>query len=173
MAVNIEKLFIKKVLCEIYEYNGEGKNFHVGYIVAQDKNFIIIKSVTCYGKNDGFQCIRINNIMKIRYETRYLKNIEKIMVENYNNSKNIEFIKEDIFVKFAENINSNNILCNIITEYDSCYGYIDKLFNEEIILKQYNDNGDSDGYCILPIDDVICVSIGSEDEIKFEQLINN
>lgn len=173
MLVTIEKLCIKRVLCEIYEYSGEGKNFHVGYIIAQDKNSIIIKSITSYGKSDGFQCVRINNIMKIQYETRYLKNIEKIMVGNFNPRKNIEIIKEDLFIKFAENIRSNKTLCNIITEYDSRYGYIDNLLDEEIILKQYNDNGDSDGYSILPIDDIICISIGSEDEMKFEQLINN
>lgn len=134
-------------LVEIYIKDKEG--FIVGYIEEFDDKYIKVKKISKYGFNDGYIIFKIDDILRITYESNYLKNIEKLIIENNKDNilkskifENFELKIEDIdiYLEFLKECYKKNYECEFnLLDDDYVIGKILKIENEAIFVLT-NDN---------------------------------
>ena len=70
--------FQKDKLYSIYD-DIETTNFHVGYFIDSDEDFLLFNLITTRGFEDGFFLMREENVYRVDFEDRYIDRITKLM----------------------------------------------------------------------------------------------
>lgn len=159
----------ESILCEIYNKVDETERFQVGYIIDFDDETILIESVSPEGRHDGIYCIANEDIITIKYQTIYTKNIEKLM--QYNNFHRISFKlnKEKILDGFIKFIKKEKCICTIeLCNSFTLTGFIDSINDSILELKLLDSYGNFDGIGVARISDISNISIDTEDLLKLK-----
>lgn len=142
--MNYLKLY-KGKLIEVF-YNYEVDSMAVGYIINEDDNYIILKNISPLGFEDGYSLILKNEINKINYDTKYLKEVETLMFENSKENilnsylfknKDIEFKNENILNNTLNLLKDKQIVCVLVCSNDKIFGFIKEIIDNEYIIVEY------------------------------------
>lgn len=175
MNNKIKNILKTKELCEIYTNVANTDKFNVINIIALDQQYYIAESFDQYGKNDGFLCALVQNIIKLQTKTKYLNNINKLIIYNQQNSYNSLEFKDNLLFNFINMIKDNHRICTIElcdSDLNDIIGYIINIDNNykniEMIIINYN--GEEDGDAIVDISMISYISFDSLDDKKIEIL---
>ena len=171
MLENFKK---NKKLVSLYS-NVENKDaFNVGFIVDYDSKFLLLNSISEYGKNDGILLIYIDDIFRIdidsNYENKLLRLLNNKEITNYK-FKKIGSCIEKLFNYAKEN---NSIIS--ISFFDSDYksdviGKV-KSYNTNLVeICCYDEYGKVDGISYINISEINYASLDSLDEKMITNLI--
>lgn len=164
-----------KKLIGIYNDNTNPNLFSVGYILHIDANSYILYNISSYGKFDGYSCELIENIIKIEEDTKYLKNIQKL-VTFYNLNITDEIFcdgSKPIIFNYIDFIKSSNIICSILSYNSDTYGivgFIKNYTDESIEIMQVDSNSYEDGMVCINLDNIEKIICCSDEEKKLENL---
>lgn len=171
MLENFKK---NKKLVSLYS-NVENKDaFNVGFIVDYDSKFLLLNSISEYGKYDGILLIYIDDIFRIdidsNYENKLLRLLNNKEITNYK-FKKIGSCIEKLFNYAKEN---NSIIS--ISFFDSDYksdviGKV-KSYNTNLVeICCYDEYGKVDGISYINISEINYASLDSLDEKMITNLI--
>lgn len=171
MLENFKK---NKKLVSLYS-NVESKDaFNVGFIVDYDSKFLLLNSISEYGKYDGILLIYIDDIFRIdidsNYENKLLRLLNNKEITNYK-FKKIGSCIEKLFNYAKEN---NSIIS--ISFFDSDYksdviGKV-KSYNTNLVeICCYDEYGKVDGISYINISEINYASLDSLDEKMITNLI--
>lgn len=155
--------------------NVENKDaFNVGFIVDYDSKFLLLNSISEYGKYDGILLIYIDDIFRIdidsNYENKLLRLLNNKEITNYK-FKKIGSCIEKLFNYAKEN---NSIIS--ISFFDSDYksdviGKV-KSYNTNLVeICCYDEYGKVDGISYINISEINYASLDSLDEKMITNLI--
>lgn len=171
MLENFKK---NKKLVSLYS-NVESKDaFNVEFIVDYDSKFLLLNSISEYGKYDGILLIYIDDIFRIdidsNYENKLLRLLNNKEITNYK-FKKIGSCIEKLFNYAKEN---NSIIS--ISFFDSDYksdviGKV-KSYNTNLVeICCYDEYGKVDGISYINISEINYASLDSLDEKMITNLI--
>ena len=137
-------------------YFGNGDKFFCGKILAVNEDFVVLRSYTPYGVYDGYIVKRINELRRIEQNSKYLK-LEIIVSGNC------------LMSMLCHSVSSGQIVSIELEECDELIiGYVTKIEDNIISIKQYNEYGEYDGVSFIYLEDIISLYIDSENERKVE-----
>lgn len=161
---------------EIYANLENSNKFTVGYIIANDKNYIVCESIDPYGKKDGLVLFLCDNIIKVQKNTKYLNNIEKLYNKQGNKRDKIFFnTSESLLLQLLDYIDKNKKLCTIElcdSNINDVVGFLNKidLNGATIELNNINDDGEKDGISIVNLNMISSITVDSLDDKKLYDL---
>lgn len=171
MLENFKK---SKKLVSLYS-NVENKDaFNVGFIVDYDSEFLLLNSISTYGKYDGILLIYIDDIFRIdidsKYENKLLKLLSNGEIINYEfkrtgscMEKILDYAKENdsiISISFFDSDNKSDVV-----------GKVKSYNDNQIEISCYDEYGEADGISYINTDEVNYVSLDSLDEKMITDLI--
>ena len=175
------KTINSKKLYEIYSNFDDIDKFLVGYVVAKDNQFILIDEIDTYGNQDGWCCLRLDEIIQYKTNTKYLKTIELLNVYNGNNRRSFALENpQEVLFSFLSFIKANHKVCSFElcnSKTQDIIGYIeniDKKTNTAIV-KNIDNYGQKDGESIVDLSMVSSVEFDNLDTKKIDILysLNN
>lgn len=171
MLENFKK---NKKLVSLYSNVKNKDAFNVGFIVDYDSKFLLLNSISEYGKYDGILLIYIDDIFRIdidsNYENKLLRLLNNKEITNYK-FKKIGSCIEKLFNYAKEN---NSIIS--ISFFDSDYksdviGKV-KSYNTNLVeICCYDEYGKVDGISYINISEINYASLDSLDEKMITNLI--
>ncbi len=167
----LNNLMEEKTLTAFYTNRDESDKFSVGYVYALETDTIIIINIGIHGEFDGFTLERIEDIFKIETDTLYLRKI-KMLLDCDVQSQNLEItgeLLEDI-LKYAKN-NNHIVMIRIEGTDDSIVGFVLKISDTIISVKQINEYGEYDGICLFYRNEINRVMMKDVECILLEKLI--
>lgn len=104
MKSKIKELLKCQKICAVYTDSDFVDKFAVGYFLQLDEKYFLMECIDEYGKNDGYFCSLIENIIKIEVDSEYLDSIIKL--STYYKQKRCEnfIFSQRVTVKFLLNI---------------------------------------------------------------------
>lgn len=171
MQKKLQNLCKKRDLCEIYSNVDDTSKFMVGYILSCNDNDIVLWLIDQYGHFDGICWLIMDEIYKIKTETKYLKACQKLI--EYNNEQNVFDINESSLKDMLKFAYDNKRICEIeLSESDQVNdsGYIAEILSDKIIIKSVDEYGEFNGESIIDIDMISCLIFDSQDMCKLEIL---
>lgn len=158
---------IQDNLVEIHFNHKE--SFAVGFLLLNNKDSIVIKSVDPYGNYDGYCLFDKREIRNIKQRSKYLNIMESILVQN---DKSLHFSSKEEIILFA--IQNNDVLV-----IDSFYWQQGKpiipisLCDNIVEFIPINDNGKLLTKRQLQLKQISKIEIGTEETNFFKKLISN
>lgn len=154
----------------IYRWSDEDEIFIVGRVVSVLSEFYILESIDEYGKTDGFAIHKLDNIVRIEMDSKYIKRIKKT-----NTSIKMEetsFSSINLMDDLLEEFKAKSTTCTIeLVECDVAFsGRITKIENDVVHLAQFDIYGKSDGTLIFGKEDILSVEWNSKEEILLDLL---
>ena len=141
-------------MLEVYNFNDE-EDFHIGYVVAIDPLFVLLKSIDWDGKISCLIAIRLSSIHKVQAFTDYLKTVAiKGAVAKKNHYYDIWGIERFLKQHHYEN---QSLLKTILTQAqaldeavvigtrkykarDEFEGFVNELTPQKLTLHYYNEH---------------------------------
>ncbi len=151
-------------------YFGNGDKFFCGKILAVNEDFVVLRSYTPYGVYDGYIVKRINELRRIEQNSKYLKSLSD-MVKCKHTDSELEIIISGncLMSMLCHSVSSGQIISIELEECDELIiGYVTKIEDNILSIKQYNEYGDCDGTSFLCSDDIVSLYIDGENERKIE-----
>lgn len=178
MKKYIKKLMEEKQLCEIYTNASNQDLFAVGYFIACDDDYALVKSFDENGKSDGVLCYNISSIFCIKKDTLYLKDISHL-IECQETNESIILKNNDSYLKnFLEYVKDYKLICTIELGSDSFArfsGYVievdcdDKDF-DYVVFREINHRAEIDGEIVVYLGDIYYVSCNTTNEKRLKTL---
>lgn len=171
---NLEKFKKSQKLVSLYS-NIENKDaFNVGFIVDYDSEFILLNSISQYGKYDGILLIYIDDIFRIDTDSKYGNKLLKLL--NNEEITNYEFKKvgsciEKIFSYAKENDSIISISFFDSDNKSDIIGKVKSYDNNEVEICCYDEYGEIDGISYININEINYISLDSLDEKMITNLI--
>lgn len=162
-------------LIEIYR-DIESDYFIVGNIIRANENFILYKNFELDGSEAGFGVLLIENILLIKYDTKYLNRIKKLSKSPFTNEIKIPKLKEDYILDTLKYANENNEIIGIELSNSKNLDLLGKInsINEGIIkIVLYDENGEYNGISIVEINAISSVIVRSQECLELYKLINS
>lgn len=153
-------------------YFGNGDKFFCGKILAVNEDFVVLRSYTPYGVYDGYIVKRINELRRIEQNSKYLKSLSD-MVKCKHTDSELEIIVSGncLMSMLCHSVSSGQIVSIELEECDELIiGYVTKIEDNIISIKQYNEYGEYDGVSFIYLEDIISLYIDSENERKVEAI---
>ncbi len=165
-------------LCEIYTDAANDELFSVGYFLAYDEDNVIFESFDPYGNNDGLWCIEINDIYRIKQDTKYLDNLKLLIDENGSRIFKSINLGNDLKKSFIEMIKKDNQICTIELGDDDFaeeVGFIKELDCTDkdydyLVVSNVNESGALDGVSYIYYEDVHCIAYQNIETKKLQNL---
>ncbi|HIX36193.1 MAG TPA: hypothetical protein H9856_07445 [Candidatus Limosilactobacillus merdigallinarum] len=141
-------------MLEVYNFNDED-NFHIGYVIAIDPLFVLLKSIDWDGKIGSLIAIRLTSIHKVQGFTDYLKTVAiKGAVARKNHYYDLWGIERFLKQHHYEN---KGLLKTILTQSqtmdeaivvgtrkykarDEFEGFVHALTPQKLVLHYYNEH---------------------------------
>lgn len=171
----LKKICESNELISIYANPSDSEGYVLGYILKIDEENLLLKNISSFGKYNGISCIRLENIFKIEYNTKYVNAIKKMISKDDENKKideNFEFILIDL-LKY---IKKNKMVCSIEllnSDLIDATGFVNCIEKEYIIINSVTESGDLDGNIIITIDKIERVWCDSDNDRTIQWLYCN
>lgn len=160
-------------ILSIYTDKENTEKFSAGYIQQISEDLVLISHVTPYGLYDGYMIRRIEDIYRLECHGKYEKKLETLYnIQNQNHKKiphGCGTIFEDLF-KFSLD---NHLVINIqlhYSELEDIQGYVDEFFEDSLIVRQLDDEGNDDGETVISISDITLLTCDSDREMALRLL---
>ncbi len=170
----LEEFKTNKKLVSLYTNIENRDAFNVGFILDYDTEFLLLNSISTYGKCDGVLMIYIDEIFRIESDSIYNNKLLKLL----NNDKliNYQFGKYNSCIEKMFNYAKDNDMIISLSFFDSdnrndVIGKVMSFDNEQVKLSCYDEEGRKDGISIIKTSDINFASIDSEDEKMISFLI--
>ena len=178
MLSNFDQNMQNRELCEFYLNPDDLSKFCVGYILEKDESHCLIACLDPYGKRDGFCCFRIEDLIKVQTDTKYLICLKKLLVHNRDNG----FFEQKIqlqnagaplidrvfhFIQRENKVSSFEILGGNVKDF---YGTISDISDRGLIIQAISDYACTDGCVFIDRETISAVAFDSCDEWKIEIL---
>ncbi len=161
-----------KKLIGIYTNRQDLSKFDVGVVLAVDDDFLILSSVSKYGKRNGLLLLEIDSVVRIDEDSVYLRKIGALM--RYYNEKQDDFNADEYLIySLLEYCHANNRIAAIDLLDSGTYdavGFVDDLDTERCVIKQISEFGKNDGTSNILLADITSISCCSEMEVMLEVL---
>lgn len=172
MEKTLKELMKDKALCEIYTDIDDTSKFAVGYIIACDGGYTVVKMYDPHGHYDGICCFLTDIIYNVATKTEYLCALSKL----------IDYYKEESCYTFETVNDINKILSLIKSEKRICEielcesgnndisGYIDAFNDNTLKICKIGDYGQNDGTVIVCRETISSIAFDTTDTVKLEIL---
>ncbi len=161
-----------KKLIGVYTNRQDLSKFDVGVVLAVDDDFLVLSSVSKFGKLNGLLLVELGSVVRIDEDSVYLKKINALM--RYFNEKPEVFSAEQYLVySLLEYCHANNRIAAIDLLDSGTYdavGFVDELDTERCVIKQVSEFGKNDGTSNILLADITSISCSSEMEVMLEVL---
>ena len=149
-------------------YHNSNTKFDVGRILFFDDTWLLSEMYDPYGKFDGFMLSRIENLLKIKYDTQYIANLcIKVVDDNGYNHED-----ENLFKDFVNNaVAAGSVLSFDTVNDDNYVGTILKCDDDHIFIKEYDNNGREDGITIVDASSVETLQFLNRESVEISNNI--
>ena len=161
-----------KELCEVYTNEECTTKFSVGYVLAFDDDYVVLKMYDPNGHYDGIGCFSTDSIYEIDTDSNYLKALEKL-IKHYVEYGECRIDAIDNIDKILSLIKTENRICEIglcNSHNADVVGFIKKLSNMTIAIDRIDEHGKKSGHANVLRDAIDFLSFDSADMIKLEIL---
>ena len=159
-------------LLEVYAKDDDSK-FNVGQLLSFDNDWLFLLCIDTYGEFDGYMLLYRENVFKINYETKYLKDLapqvqiskqaieERINTNNNLLSETLKLVPDGYIVSIIL-LNGNVIIGKICCKQDKF-----------LKIKSYTDNGCEDGYTIITTDMISSIQFKNRECLEIQRNITS
>jgi len=162
----LDEALSRQELISIYTDKENTEEFAAGFLISINKEFVLLKSISPNGKEDGIEVINFNEIYELSFDDFYLKQL-KYLFKHSNEliyKKEINFCEKEtnfyeILYKFKEN---KSLIAFVLYNKIVHIGVVNDIDNEYVLLQEINEKGKEDGFSCFKIYDII--KIYSDDE---------
>lgn len=161
-----------KKLIGVYTNLQDLSKFDVGVALAVDDDFLILSSVSKYGKLNGLLLIELDSVVRIDEDSVYLRKINALM-RYYNEKPDVFTADQYLVYSLLEFCHTNNRIAAIDLLDSGTYdavGFVDELDTERCIIKQVSEFGKNDGISTILLADITSITCCSEMEVMLEVL---
>lgn len=134
-----------------------------GYICSYNEDEILISHITPSGYYDGFILKHIKDIFRIDYDGEYERKIEKLYNLKEQSHYKISIYSESILYPILEYAKENSHIVCLELQNNNISGFVNEI-SDFIHLKVIDDYGLENGISVIDIDEVITISVDTEDE---------
>lgn len=169
----LEKSYVEKKIVSFFTNEEETGKFSTGFIGGIFQKEIIINHITPCGHYDGYFVKRIDNILKVEFETLYTNKIEKLYRLRNSTHDKTEKVTDNGFLDIIIFSKENNKIISVElleSGVNNAVGYVESFSNEFVSIKQVNEYGDYDGLCLIKLDDITHLVCDSEEENSLDLL---
>lgn len=132
-------------LLEVYS-DEDDKKFDVGKLLNFDKEWLFLSCLDNYGRYGGYMLIRRENVFKINYGTRYLRDLARTAEEPPAAS----FSDGDLFGQFLKKVADREVVSVTLCNGNVIIGIIRSSRDGLLKIEEYADNGCEDGFAVVP-----------------------
>lgn len=147
---NIFESLYQKGLLEIYAQEDDSR-FDVGNLLHFDDEWLLIECFDNYGKFDGYMLIRLESIFKINYQTKYVKELEKVLQVPPKPLQTVS-MQADLFHQLLISLQNNGIVSVTLSNGNVVIGEILAVDESMVSIKVFLDNGIEDGISLISCD---------------------
>ena len=147
---NILDSLCRNGLLEIYAQEDDSK-FDVGNLLYFDDEWLLIECFDNFGQFDGYMLIRLESVFKINYQTRYVKDLERI-IQSPTKSFQMVTSRIDLFHNLLKILLNKGIVSVTLSNGNVIIGEILSFDNFLVSVKVYLDNGIEDGISLFSSD---------------------
>ena len=173
MKNKLKSIYDKKELCCVFYNEYDTEIFLIGWIVNFDTEYFIMECINSKGYNNGFVCRLIDSIIKIETKSKYLQSVEKLFYSNKQSRANLFKQTDNCLKSFLTHATEYERICFIeLCESDNldAVGYINHHNDEEVVIVNIDECGESDGEECLEFERISAVTLGNEEIIRLEKL---
>jgi len=165
--------FQKDKLYSIYD-DIETTNFHVGYFIDSDEDFLLFNLITTRGFEDGFFLMREENVYRVDFEDRYIDRITKLMQIHNQCKRTSSFSNSDGLVKSLLEFAQNNYFLVVIEleNGDFVTGNIESVESDGVIIHIVSDDGVVEGKSKIWFDSILRMAVDSGEGRNIQALMN-
>lgn len=160
-----------KMISVHFKDSASSSDLCVGYVEHLDKEIFVLRSITRYGEQCGFEVRRIDNVQRIEHSGNYETGLEKVHLGGFEYAKNVklDFDPDNVISSILASANTSNQLITIWTseDEDSISGYIDSYSPELLDLCIISDDGVPDGHALINPELIESVDTGG----RYEQML--
>ena len=148
--------------------------FGVGIVLAVDDAFVLLKSISTLGEDDGLTLYRIEEIVKIETNTMYCQKLKKLMriknvvLLNYDIPKN-EYLAWIIKKSLEENSIIDVQLLS--SQHRDIVGIVKDINDGNCIILQIDDLGRKDGECQFLLESISSIKFNSVENRTLQLLV--
>ncbi len=165
----------KQLVC-IFRDPSDLRRFAVGFVVAVSENDYTLQQIDPDGNEDGLDIGSIDDIIEIRKESRYTRQIALLMdnlkeaetghKSMWNSKPNPDSRLEDILRQAKDKKLVVNLLVATGDDELRFYGIVTDLTETHVKIDVLTDDGEPDGTTVIRIDDIAGLQVATRDEHK-------
>lgn len=147
----------------------------VGFLIASDENYFVLKHVTKEGKYDGYVLRCKDQVFRIDEKTSYENSLIKLY-KHYGET-HLDFLQssENLIIDFLRFASDNHFVIGVGArdyESNSVLGLVDHIDtkNEALSIHLINDEGNFDGYSTISFDSIMRISADCQREVALKTL---
>lgn len=164
----IKHCYEKKKIASFY-YDAADTNAHLtGYIDQFNETELLIAHISEHGYYDGFILKKVEDLYRIDCGGEYEQKIENLYYSKKQThrviQKNYRDGKKSILYNIFDYAKNNELVVSLEFEDNCLSGLIDRYDNGLIYLSILNDYGILNGRAVINIDEVLTVSVDTDDE---------
>lgn len=140
----------QKGLLEIYAQEDDSR-FDVGNLLRFDDEWLLIECFDNYGNFDGYMLIRSESVFKINYQTKYVKELEKVLQAPPKPLQTVS-MQADLLHQLLICLQNNGIVSVTLSNGNVVMGEILSVDESLVSMKVFLDNGIGDGVSLISCD---------------------
>lgn len=175
---DLKELKMKGVPVSVYSDRYDIECFSFGFITNIDNDFVYINHITPNGEQDGLVLRKIKEIFKIEYGGEYenkLINLYKLKKQEHKSY--FDKSLSDGFNSLIRYIVKNKIIVTIafgdIDNYSEATGFIERIENEKIYIKEVSFDARILGNLIINKNDILKLNCDTKEESDISLLFES
>ena len=167
-------------LVSIHSDTSEYGSYAVGYIVGYNEVHYILALISPYGRYDGFVVRERKSIVSVEHGGKYENKIKRLAAYYKTKHEELDLSEDNLYLSMLNFANERNYIVAIELNGSGdqdCIGYVKNINTKSddksctiILIDEYGEN---DGEAVLLIDDIIELSVNTEDEIRLKIIHEN
>ncbi len=142
-----------------------------GFVLATNLRTVLLRSVSPYGKYDGFYSVRVSTIDEVQLDTAYADKLELLLKLNEEKPETIECTDGEDHICTLLQKALREECCATLWTRDAMYsGFIEEADDLRCTIRALDLMGQPFPSMQLRVMDIDVVSIGSEEEKTYERL---
>ncbi len=163
---SLKNITEKDILYEFY-FDGSGRKFDVGYVLASDEEWALIELISPDGGHEGYRLVFSDEIVMLQYGTQYLEKLADLMAAKHTERKPIKFGESGLFGAVMDFVTANRFVCTVELAGERAFtehGFIEKIGIDTFRMQLIDEYGKPDGHMTAELADVSAVTFNSSEE---------
>lgn len=148
--------------------------FGLGYVLAVNDDFLLIKSIDPQAEADGISLYTIDDIVLVERNTKYCQKIEQLINLKGVKLKDYELNQKDYISWMLNKSKEERGLINIQLLGDAncnLFGIVKEFDKETCTIVQIDSYGDEDGESQFAIQDISSIKLDCREDLEISYLI--